>query len=280
MITTSIQLGGIILDDVSYDGWSFWDLIDWWGNTSDKNEVVERPQAHGAFGVSRSLRESRAISFQATFIGSSQAKTENAFDAISAVGATGPVQMIVTTPAGRSARTVTVEKVTPANHRGRKYGRVAVDVIARDPRRYALDSEVQWASTGPPAPGQGLVWPAVWPLVWPGGGSEGRVAVTNTGMAPSAPAFRLHGGFSSALVTCVETGARIGFDRLVPDGSVVQLDTAHHRAVLDGQSDVSRWLRWREWELVPPGESRTYQFDVTESVGSPRLEGRVLSAWW
>jgi len=280
MITTSIQLGDITFEDVSYDGWSFWDLIDWWGNTSDKSEVVERPQAHGAFGVSRSLRESRAISFQATFIGSSQAETENAFDAISAVGATGPVQMIVTTPAGRSARTVTVEKVTPANHRGRKYGRVAVDVIARDPRRYALDSDVAWVSTGPPTPGQGLVWPAVWPLVWPGGGSDGRIALTNTGKAPSAPEFRLNGGFSSALVTCVETGARIGFDRLVPDGSLVQLDTAQHRAILDGQSDVSRWLRWREWELVPPGESRTYQFDVTESVGSPRLGGRVLSAWW
>lgn len=280
MITTSIQLGEITFADVSYDGWSFWDLIDWWGNTSDKSEVVERPQAHGAFGVSRSLRESRAISFQATFIGSSQADTENAFDAIAAVGATGPVQMIVTTPAGRSARTVTVEKVTPANHRGRKYGRVAVDVIARDPRRYAVSEDVPWVTTEPPSPGAGLLWPAVWPLIWPAGGTSGRLTLVNRGMAPSAPMFRLDGGFDTALITTVETGARIGFDRPVPDGSVVALDTEAHRATIDDQSDVSRWLRWREWELIPPGASRSYQFDVTAPVGAPRLGGRVLSAWW
>jgi hypothetical protein len=92
--------------------------------------------------------------------------------------------------------------------------------------------------------------------------------------------FRLYGGFSTALITSVETGARIGLDRLVPAGSVVTIDTAQHAATIDGQSDVSRWLRWREWELIPGGESRTYQFDATVPVGSPILEGRVLSAWW
>lgn len=120
----------------------------------------------------------------------------------------------------------------------------------------------------------------MWPLIWPGGGSSGRITLTNTGKAPSSPQFRLLGGFDSALITSAETGARIGFDRLVPDGSVVSIDTAQHRATIDGQSDVSRWLRWREWEMVPPGESRSYQFDVVGPVGTPKLEGRVLSAWW
>lgn len=280
MITTKIELGPITFEDVAFTGWSFSDLVDWWGQTEDKFDVVERPQAHGAFEVNRSLRSSRAPSFSATFIGGTQADAEEAFDVLSGVGADGPVTMIVTTPAGRSARTVTVERVAPADHHGRPYGRVSVDLIARDPRRYEVDSDVPWVQTGPPSAGNGLVWPAVWPLIWPGGGSSGRITLTNRGKAPSAPQFRLYGGFASALVTCVESGARIGLDRVVAPGSVVSVDTALHTATIDGQSDVSRWLRWREWELVPPGESRTFQFDVTGPSGSPVLEGRVLSAWW
>lgn len=280
MITTKIDLGPITFEDVAFTGWSFKDLIDWWGQTEDKFDVVERPQAHGAFGVSRSLRASRAPSFSATFIGGSQADAENAFDDLASVGAEGPVLMVVTTPAGRTGRMVTVERVEPEDHHGRKYGRIAVDLIARDPRRYAVGSDVPWAQTGPPSPGNGLVWPLVWPLIWPGGGSSGRITVTNTGKAPSAPQFHLYGGFSSALITCVETGARIGLNRVVSSGSVVTIDTEQHLATIDGQSDVSRWLQWREWELVPAGASRTYQFDVTDPSGSPILEGRVLAAWW
>lgn len=280
MITTKIELGPITFEDVAFAGWSFKDLTDWWGQTADKTDVVERPQANGAFEVSRSLRASRALSFNATFIGGNQADAEAAFDDLSAVGAEGPVSMVVTTPARRSARLVTVEQVSPEDHRGRKYGRIAVDLISRDPRRYAVAADVPWLQTGPPTAGVGRIWPAVWPLIWPGGGSSGRITLTNTGKAPSSPQFRLIGGFDSALITSTETGARIGFDRLVPDGSVVTIDTAQHRATIDGQSDVSRWLRWREWEMVPPGQSRSYQFDVVGPVGTPKLEGRVLSAWW
>lgn len=280
MITTKIELGPITFEDVAFTGWSFKDLTDWWGQTADKTDVVERPQAHGAFEVARSLRASRALSFNATYIGGTQSDAEDAFDDLSAVGADGPVSMVVTTPKGRTARLVTVEQVSPEDHHGRKYGRIAVDLIARDPRRYSVSADVPWEQTGPPTAGVGRVWPAVWPLIWPGGGSSGRITLTNAGKAPSSPQFRLLGGFDSALITSAQTGARIGFDRFVPDGSVVTVDTAQHRATIDGQSDVSRWLRWREWEMVPPGESREYQFDVVGPVGSPKLEGRVLSAWW
>lgn len=267
MITSTITLGSLTFGDVEFQGWSFRELIDWWGQTEDKLDVVERPQAHGAFDVERSLRSSRAISFTGTFVGSDQASVENAYDDLSAVGAEGPVQMVVTTPAGATMRTVTVERVTPVDHRGRKYGRFAVDLIARDPRRYTFD--VQSAVTGPVTPGQGRTWPAVWPLVWPAGGASGRITLTNTGKAPTAPTFILEGGFDTALITCLETGARIGFNRQVPVGSSVVINTAERRAIIDGQSDVSRWLRYREWEVIPPGASRTFQFDATGVVVEP-----------
>lgn len=283
MITSSLQLDSLVFDDFAAQGWSFKDLVDWWGSTEDKRENVERPQAHGSFGVTSSLRSSRAMSFEATYIGTSQADVEDAFDALSATGLSGPVEMIVTTPAGRTARSVTVERVTPLAHRGQRFGRfvgrAAVDLIARDPMRYSVGSDVPWLSTPPMSAGGGLQWPLVWPLTWPAGGSSGRIILTNTGKAASAPVFRLYGGFDTALITCAETGARIGLDRFVPPGSMVEIDTRAHVATIDGQSDVSTWLRYREWEMVPPGESRTFQFDVTGGSPAPMMEGRVLSAW-
>lgn len=264
----------VTLPSYAPTGWSFLELVDWWGSTPAKGRAEERPQAHGAFEASRSLRSSRAISFTANFIGATQAEVEEAFDTLSAVGAEGPVLMTVTTPAGSSHRVVTVEDTSPTRHRGGSgIGGMAVDLIAADPRRY---SPGEWLSTTPPAPGQGIVWPVVWPAVWPGGGSSGRVELANTGKAPSAPVFRLLGGFASALITSVENGRRIGFDRPVPAGSMVEIDASTKRAVLDGQSDVSRWLRFREWTEVPGLLSRTFQFDADGG----EMIAKVDHAWW
>lgn len=277
---TTITLDGIEFADWGTSGWVFSGLTDWFGQTGDKMGVTERPQAHGAFMQSRVVRTSRAISFEANYLGSTVEEVEDAWDALAAVGAERPVIIRVDSPSGASERLVTVAANKMTDHRGEPTGRISVGMIAADPRRYAVAADAPWVQTGPPTAGQGVVWPLVWPLIWPGGGTSGRVTLTNTGTAPSAPEFRLHGGFSSALITCVETGSRIGLDRFVPAGSVVEIDTAERRATIDGQSDVSRWLRWREWELVPPGQSRSFQFDVAGGEGSPILEGRVLHAWW
>jgi hypothetical protein len=276
MMLSAITLGQITFPSFAAEGWSFRDLTDWWGQTDDKKDAVERPQAHGSFPARESLRASRAISFTANYVGSSQAEAEVGFDALSATGAEGPVLMTVTTPAGSSWRVVTVESVKPVRHRGGSgYGMLAVDLIARDPRRYSAG---EWLSTPPPSPGQGEVWPEVYPVKWPGGGSTGRFELINSGRAPSAPIFRLYGPFPSAQIACVETGHRVGFARPVPAGSSVEISMATKRAVLDGQSDVSRWLRFREWTEIPGLVSRSFQFEAGDDAAL--MMGKVDSAWW
>lgn len=275
---TTIQLGTITFSDYALNGWVFENLKDWFGQTDDKMSVTERPQSHGAFQVTKSLRSSRAPGFTAHYLGESQAEVESAVDELAAVGAQGPVTITVDAANGPTSRLVSVETSAVEDIlTGEITGTVAVDMIARDPRRYA---DAAWVETGPPEAGSGLVWPVVWPAIWPGGGSSGRVALVNSGRAPSAPTFRLLGGFSSALITNVDTGERIGFDRPTPVGSVVEIDVAGRRATIDGQSDVSRWLRWREWSDVPPLSTRSFQFDPVDPVGSPKLQGRVFPAWW
>lgn len=278
---SEIQFFGARADPtIAFGGWEFWDLLDWRGLPGSKGRQDDRPNAHGSFPTDRDWRVAKVISFRARFIGVSLEQTENAIDELAALGAELPVLMTVASPAGTTARLVRVSTIKPMDGNSRRFASVAINVTADDPLRYAPESEVPWQRTGPPSAGLGLVWPAVWPLTWPGGGDSGRVVLTNVGKAASAPVFRLQGGFSSALLTCAETGSRIGLDRPVPAGSVVEISVADRTATIDGQSDLGRWLRWREWELVPPGESRSFQFDVTDPSGSPILEGRVLSAWW
>jgi hypothetical protein len=260
--------------------WEFSDLIGWQGLTDDKYPPIERPQAHGAFEPEESLRSRRPISFSARAVSSEREIAESYIDSLSAIGASAPVEMILETDSGRSSRRVSVVAVTPKDRRNRSVASVDVDLLAADSRRYALSEDVPWVETDPPSSGTGLVWPAAWPLTWPGSGSTGRIELFNSGKAPSAPEFQLLGGFATALVTCVETGARIGLDRPIPDGAVASIDTAEHSASLDGQASISRWLRWHEWELVPPGETRTYQFDATGTTGAPKMRGRVRPAWW
>lgn len=275
MPRTTIHLGHLSFVDarVAGYGWFFRELTDWWGGTVNRQRPVARPQQHGAFPRTRVTRAEKVMSFEAVYRGHSAAEVEAAYDDLAAVAAEGPVLMSVATDDGVTWRRVIVEDTGAASTHNLRRGSMTVDLSSDDPRRYSTG---EWLETAPPSAGQGLVWPVVWPAVWPGGGSSGRVTLPNDGKAPSLPSFVLSGGFSSALITCVETGARVGFARPIPVGASVVIENG--RATLDGQ-DVSRWLRFREWSEIPGGFSRTFQFDAADQ-SSPRMAGKVDHAWW
>lgn len=270
-----ITLDGIVFSEFATDGWVYSELTDWYGQVANKAQRTKRPLHHGNFQETRVFRDGRAVSFKAAYLSDSAGAVQSAVDELSSVGADGPVVMTVVGDDGVPAyRVVTVELVGVPDWLSATEAEVTVMLIADDPRRYATG---QWLQTGPAVQSGGLVWPAVWPLVWPVSGSSGRVTLQNPGRAPSPAVFRLLGPFDSALITCVESGARVGFNRPVPAGSVVEV--SGRRAVIDGQSDVSRWLQFREWTDVPGGESRTFQFDPVGGVAA-FMQGKVDPAWW
>lgn len=253
-------------------------LSGWDEGTVTRRDRTPRPQRHGEY-PRRGLLAGRLIVQTGMIHAASDEEYVDLAERLGGFLADGTEGTFAVTQAG-GTKWATVSRHEKPDIRPILWGRVAAYQLmlwAPDPLRYA---DGDWVSTPPPTDGAGLVWPAVWPLTWPGGGTSGRIRLTNSGRAPSSPSFRLRGGFSSALITCVETGARLGFDRPTPAGSVVEISAATRRAVIDAQSDVSRWLRFREWADVPGRTSRTYQIDVTGPVGSPMLEGKVNPAWW
>ncbi|MFZ4894632.1 hypothetical protein ACL9RL_09295 [Plantibacter sp. Mn2098] len=275
---STLTLAGTEFRDFAVSGWVFQDLTDWYTLTDDKMPDEEKPQGHGAFGVAESLRSAAVVSFRAVYLGDSDDETLAAAEQLMAAIATGPVEMLYSDALRTTARTVSVRTAPMHDAFDGTIGEFEFDCLARDPRRYSVGDS--WQSTGPAVDGAGLVWPAVWPLVWPGGGSDGRVTLQNVGSAPAAQRYRLNGGFTSALLTNTATGQRIGFNRPVPVGSVVEIDTRTRQAWIDGQSDVSRYLMFREWWDVPKYSTVRVQFDVNGAVGSPSMDALMRSAWF
>ncbi|ODA90215.1 hypothetical protein ATY41_10665 [Leifsonia xyli subsp. xyli] len=146
-----------------------------------------------------------------------------------------------------------------------------VDLVAFDPLMYGPD---QSYSTGVPMSGGGLLFPlgtnrntglvdATAPY-WDFGadGSSGRVSFTNTGTAPTWGALTATSGLSSGFtVTDVTTGQTVRFERVLPDGSLVQINQRTGRAWIDSPSnDVSVHLTGRDFFQVGPGETHQIQF--------------------
>ncbi|GAA3581030.1 hypothetical protein GCM10022198_00150 [Klugiella xanthotipulae] len=259
-------------------GWFFRELTGWRDLTDDKSPINERARQHGAHGAAASFRKAAAISFDVAYIATTEADLLTAHDALAGIGADGPVPLRVTDPTGTTERMVTVSGITVADWHGRTYGTATVDVLARDPRRYSIGDA--WSTTRPATAGTGLVWPAISPLKWPStGGSTGRITLANRGTKSSSPLYRVYGGYSGFAITELASQRQISVELSVPAGSYVEIDTGRRRALLDGQSDVSRYITSREWWDIPAATSSTVQITLTGASVDPYLAGMVRSAW-
>jgi hypothetical protein len=274
-------VGGLVLDGtdaratytIGEDG-----LVGWFDGVASRVKQDELTNQDGLVDA-RGYLSGRMITIEGAVITATPAQQEEARRALSSVLADGSAGRL-TVRSSTGEKFAMVRRVGEPSFVTQVWGKRAeyqVQFSARDPRRYA---DAAFLLTGPPTSGMGETWPLTWPRVWPSGGTNGRIALDNVGETSSpAVTFRLHGGFATATITCVETGARVGFTRPVPEGDFVEIDVEQRRALYNGISDVSRWLAFREWEQIPARSTRAYQFDVTSPSGAPFMEGRVLSAW-
>lgn len=274
-------VGGLVLDGtetattytIGEDG-----IRGWFDGVTSRLNQDELTNRDGLVDA-RGYLSGRLITIQGLVLTDTPAEQEEARRALSSVLADGSAGRL-TVRSALGEKFAMVRRVAEPSFATEVWGKQAryqVQFSARDPRRYV---DAMFLSTAPPSAGQGETWPLTWPRVWPSGGTNGRINLENRGEASSpAVTFRIYGGFATATITCVETGARVGFNRAVPSGEFVEIDVEQRRALYNGVSDVSRWLVFREWEQIPARSTRAYQFDVTGPSGNPIMEGRVLSAW-
>lgn len=277
-----IELAGITFNDTGR-GWVFADLIDWYSLPDSKAESVPMPQAHGSFNPGTDWRTAAVPSFTAGYIGSSKAECLAAVEAFTAIGASQAV-MSVTDELRTTRREVSVRHIGVPDFFGYEDFEVhfAVDLLAWDPIRYGDEVSV---STGLPQSGGRLEYPLGTPsgaLYYGSNGTLGRVTLTNPGNADIWPSFLVTSTLTSGFfIQRLDDGSVLRYDRVVPSGSTVSIDSRTGRVLVDGQSDGSTYLTRDQFFAVPALSSIEVQFNaISGSSGSPELTATMRPGWW
>jgi hypothetical protein len=252
-------------------------LTGWWDGAPVKTRLNDRPQADGYFQVAQSYRAGRVITVEGSYVGQDMTDTYAAIMSLRALQATGvPSVFRVTEPYWTLKATALLTGAPELPNRlFSPYFTFKFDVTTFDPNLYG-DDEV--FTTGVPMSGGGLLFPlGTTPTAyWDFGadGTSGRVSFTNTGTAITWPSLTAAGGLGAGFTaTDVTTGQVVEFDRVIPVGSVVQIDQRTGRAWIDSPSnDVSGWITGRDFFAIGPGETHQIQFAGLGVVtGSPQF---------
>lgn len=282
-----IKLGTLEIPPTRKGSTPYWyeEIKGWFDLAPDKSSVRERPQSHGAFNPARVLRAGLGITVKMHCVTESLSSLLAVLSQMAAAGVEKSIVMAVDEHARWTERVVRVRKIEVDDYHARPYTTITLDLFAPDPRRYAT-AAVWESAAARPVRGSGLVWPARWPLVWRGTQEKKPViSLTNGGVFPSPPVIRMYGGFTAAEVVNVATQQRVRLDWKVDAGTYAELDFRLRRALIQGTSDVSRYLTRRQWWDIPPslaaegGSPTQIFFRVENPAGDPWFSGEVKSAW-
>jgi hypothetical protein len=279
-----VELAGITFRDTGR-GWVFADLVDWYTLPDSKAPNDPIPQAHGSFDPGIDWRSAAAVSFTAGYVGDTEAECLAAVEQFTAVGSVETVQAMKVTDALRAtSRDVSIRHIGVPDFFGYDQFEVhfAVDLLAWDPVRYG---DPATASTGLPSDGGGLEYPLGDPdgaLSYGANGALGRVALANDGTADTWPVFTVTGTLDEGFyIQCLDTGDVLRYDRVVPAGSTVSIDSATGEVLVDGVSDASNYLTRADFFSIPAKGSREVQFNpISTSSGTPTMTVKYRSGWW
>ncbi|MFE0422279.1 phage distal tail protein [Streptomyces sp. NPDC058953] len=275
-----IQWGGLLLgpgtpyeiDRTGLTGWE--DLPD--ADTTD----ADRPTAHGAWTGLQYARP-RRFGGQIWLLPAPGAAPADTLRTLRrALALSDTEQWLAVRLAGETlaVRARVTQRVIPADRNlvAQGVGRVSVQWVATDPRRYAVDAQVR--STAAPLPAVGLRWPVAWPLDWGTPTSSGDLRIVNDGSAPSHPVITFRGPCSNPLLTYRGGTRRLRYliDLGVDDELAV--DTSEGTVTLNGTAS-------RRHTAAPdssPEELFTLGPGVNELSYRPRSSEpeSTVSVWW
>jgi hypothetical protein len=282
-----VHIDGLVFDADGTDGFIYTRLTGWLSSPPMRALVESRPNADGAFDVTRDYRAARVITFEGGLVGAdAEDAAENFFAAFAAIQGSGaPITFEVERDWGTRSCTVSLQDVAEIEAVGDGLvAAVSAQFVARDPVKYG--PEVEYATTlasggggleyelGEGGSGGSLYYGAL--------GNLGRVELVNSGTADVWPVFEITGTLDDGFyLQCLETGQILQYDRVVPAGTTVSIDSRTGQVLVDGLSDASTYLTSDQFFSVPAGGSCTVQFNaISTSSGTPTMTATVRSGWW
>lgn len=284
-MTDRVTIDGLVFDGEGGSPWVYQKLSGWYSSPPMRTDDDARPNADGNFGTTRNFRGARALTFVGSFQGDSFAQAElTLWDAFASIQSDGvPFLLSVETDNGVRSCTVSLSGSAEVDEASdRRTAVVTAQFIANDPVKYG---PTRTLSTGLPTSGGGLEYPLESPsgaLYYGALGNLGRVALTNAGTAETWPVFTITGELAAGFfVQCLETGEILRYERVVPAGTSVTLDSRTGEVLVDGVSDGSTYLVTDQWFSIPAGGTCTVQFNaVSGSAGTPLLSATISDGFW
>ncbi len=167
---------------------------------------------------------------------------------------------------------------------------------APDPRKYAAVEQL--AETGLPNDGLGLdfetggtngglsfeIGGTTGGLDFGTTASLGRAIVTNTGTAPTLPAFTLVGPLTAPItIARPDSGARLVFNDSLASGDRLVIDTNNRTVLLGGATNRRHRAVITDWDALTIPAAATIGYTLTHTAPANtvgRLQVRWRSAWW
>ncbi|MEO6116016.1 MAG: hypothetical protein ABIP33_06490 [Pseudolysinimonas sp.] len=280
-MTFLVHIGGLTFDASPSAGGSALicsRLDGWYPGAPIRGKTDDQPVGDGAFGSVKNYRSARPLTFTGWMIASSSiAAFEALSDQFAALQADGtPIILSVENDAGIRSLTVSIDGVPDIQPVATlAAASVTVSFVAYDPVKYGASSA---AFTGLPTSGGGLEYPlggggGLGQLFYGANGQLGRVTLVNNGTAAVFPTFSVTGQLDAGFyLQCLELGNVIRYDRVVPLGSTIGLDSRTESVTVDGVQGGSTYLTRFEWFSVPAKSSLTVQLNsLSTFAGAPQL---------
>lgn len=283
MADITSTFGGLTFSNAATSGFTLGALDGWYSGAPVRSVVEARPNADGAFGVTRVYKDARVVTQTGLILDAEVGGASwRAFSGLQANGA--PSEFTVTDPANGpltllDATLAGVPDVVPNVDGLASY---ILSVVARDPVKYG---PAVTYSTGLASGGGGLEYPLHSPsgaLYYGALGNLGRLELVNEGTADTWPVFEVSGVLDDGFfIQCLGDGSVLRYDRVVPAGSTVTIDSRTGQVLIDGVSDGSTYLTRDEFFSVPAGGTCVVQFNaISTSSGTPTMTVTARSGWW
>jgi hypothetical protein len=258
-------------------------LAGWYGSPPNRAAVLDRPTADGSFGVLKTYRSARSLTFEGSLFSPTPDAAVRLWQQFAAIQSDGvPITISVDDAFGQLSVTGSLDGAATVDEVNPYAANVTAVFVCYDPVKYALPREL---ITGLPTAGGGLTYNLFDPagtLDYGANGNLGRVQLTNAGTAEVWPSVRVDGGLADGFfVQRLDTGQTVRYDRVVPLGSWVDIDFATGAVVIDGVSDGSTYLTRGEFFSVPPGAEFDVQFNgLGAASGTPVMTMSIADGYW
>lgn len=282
MIATTF--GGLTFATEGSPTYTLRSLDGWYSGPPVRSEIEDRPNSDGAFDVTRIYKNARVLTQMGLILASTtDAAMTSPWIAFAGLQGNGlPSEFSVTDATGTKYLMVTLAgppEIGPLVNGAAEY---VLQLVARDPVKYGAAAETQ---TGLPTSGGGLEYELGEPagaLYYGALGNLGRVTLTNSGTADTWPFFEVTGTLDDGFyLQRLDTGQMLRYDRVVPAGVTVSIDSRTGEVLIDGISDSSAYLTRDEFFSVPAGSSVDVQFNsIGASSGTPMMTVTYRSGWW